>query len=93
MSEKRFKHDEGKRDWTLIPWEPMEEIARVMEFGAQKYESHSWQKVKPFSRYLSAAFRHLLAYMKGEQIDPESGLHHLAHCAVNCLFLIWGDDQ
>lgn len=85
------KYDAGKRDWTLLPWEPLEEVARVREFGVEHYGEDSWKDVRPSKRYLKAAVRHLIAYMKGEKVDPESGLNHLAHAACNCLFLIWFD--
>jgi len=42
---------------------------------------------------LSAAMRHLIARIKGQQVDEESGLPHLAHCVCCLLFLLWFDDN
>ena len=91
MSEKGLKLDEEKRDWTLLPWGALEEVVKVLEFGAKKYSRDNWKHVEPRERYVSAAFRHLIAYAKGEKIDPESGLHHLAHCICCLLFMVHGD--
>ena len=75
-----MKFDGGKRDFTLLPWAGVEEIVKVLEFGAQKYDRDNWKHVDDAQhRYTKAAFRHLIAYDKGEINDPESGLPHLAH--------------
>lgn len=64
-------------------------VAEVLTFGAQKYETHSWQQVEGGpERYKAAMLRHLLAHSKGELVDPESGLPHLAHLACNALFIL-----
>ncbi len=88
---KGLKYDDGKRDWSLLPWEAVEEIVRVLEFGAKKYKRESWKEVVPKERYDRAALRHRIAYQQGETFDQESGVHHLAHEAVNCIFKIWED--
>lgn len=81
------KHDHMKRDFTLLPWAAVEEVVKVLEFGAAKYARDNWRKVdKP--RYVKAAFRHLIAYARGEVNDSESGLPHLAHLACCVLFLL-----
>ena len=87
MSE--WKHDEGKRQWHLLPTKQLESVIDVLQYGAQKYSEDSWRKVEDGKRrYYNAAMRHLAEWAKGERLDPESGLHHLAHAAVNCLFIM-----
>lgn len=81
-----LKDDGGKPRPDLIQPEFLEAIARIMAFGAEKYEENSWQGVEP-KRYVAAALRHFYAYMRGEHIDSESGESHLAHCACNIMFL------
>ncbi len=88
-----LKFDDKKRDWTLIPWDSMEEVVKVLEFGAEKYARDNWQNVMPRDRYEKAALRHRIAYQNGEKYDPESGLHHLAHEACCCLFTMWYDEH
>jgi hypothetical protein len=31
------KYDQGKRDWTLLPWDGLEWVVKVLEYGAAKY--------------------------------------------------------
>ena len=40
------------------------------------------------STYISATHRHFHSWVEGENIDPESGLHHLAHVAANIFILL-----
>lgn len=84
-----MKHDSGKLDYTLVPWDGLEDVVKVLEFGAQKYSRDNWRKVEGGdTRYLAAAFRHLIAHNSGEANDPESGLPHLAHAGCCLLFLL-----
>lgn len=83
-----MKYDADKPDFGLIdPWF-YEDLARVLTFGAKKYKPNNWQQVKNAkSRYVAALERHVNAYNKGEIFDQESGLSHMAHVAVNAMFL------
>lgn len=85
------KFDQGKLDWTLIPFSALEEVVKVLMYGETKYDRDNWQHVTPKARYVKASFRHLVAYVKGEQYDQETGITHLAHCVCCLLFLIWHD--
>lgn len=83
-----IKFDQDKPPMHLLSNEALLEIAKVMQFGANKYHAHNWRKGFLWSRPLAAAMRHLGAFNDGEDKDPESGLSHLAHAACNLLFLI-----
>lgn len=83
-----IKHDSGKVRWDLVPFRQLEEIAKVLTFGAIKYPANSWQGVEK-ERYQAALMRHFVDYMEGEQVDSESGLQHLSHLACNAMFLLW----
>lgn len=63
--------------------------AKVLTFGANKYEVNNWKELpeNELYRYKDALMRHLLAYLAGENIDPDSGLLHLDHIACNTMFL------
>jgi len=63
-------------------------LAEVSGFGAQKYEAFNFLKGYDWSLSFNAAQRHLLAFWSGEDLDPESGLPHLAHAAWHCLAMI-----
>ena len=88
LSEKGMKFDSGKLLYSLIPPETSKALAEVLSFGAQKYAPNNWALVENGKqRYLDALYRHLQAYRFGETVDPESGLHHLAHALTNVAFL------
>lgn len=84
------KLDKDKLDWSLLPPDEIEEIVKVLHYGARKYEPDNWKKVdNGRKRYFNAALRHLWAWWKGESKDPESGLSHLAHATCCFMFLMW----
>lgn len=84
------KSDAGKNRLDLVFPILIEEVGRVRTYGTQKYgDSENWKTIaNPIQRYTAAAMRHFEAFRKGEFIDPESGLPHLAHCACNLMFLL-----
>lgn len=82
------KYDSDKTRFDLVQPEFVESVAKVLTFGAKKYEPNNWQNVENAEdRYYAALCRHLTAWREGEKIDPESGLPHLAHVATNVMFL------
>ena len=84
MSEGR-KFDGEKPRLYLLPPHTLLEVGKVLTFGAAKYDEYNWKKLDNLqNRYTGAAMRHLLAHMQGEELDPETGLDHLAH-AICCL--------
>ena len=86
------KNDEGKLQWSLMPFEQLEEVVKVLMNGAKKYSRDNWKKCDDFDRYKDALMRHVTSYIKGEKLDSEDGLSHLAHAICNCLFLMYNDD-
>lgn len=83
------KADAGKPRWDLLPFAALDDVAKVLEYGARKYAPDNWRKVEGWRwRYLGAALRHLAAFGRGENLDPESQLPHLAHAACCVLFLL-----
>ena len=86
------KDDQDKVRWDLMPWGPLNEVAKVMTHGAKKYSDDNWKKVAP-RKYIAASMRHFIDWVLGETNDPESGLHHLAHAVCCLLFLMWFDGE
>lgn len=88
-SEVGKKNDQGKRRWDLLPWGPIEEVVQVLQVGAIKYGDENWVRVPNARiRYFSAAMRHILAWWRGEELDKEDGLSHLAHAMCCLIFLM-----
>lgn len=85
------KFDSGKPRYDLVPFEALEEMVKVLTFGATKYTPDNWRYVDNFdSRYFAACLRHITAYARGELNDPETGLPHLAHAMCCLAFLLEG---
>jgi hypothetical protein len=53
----------------------------VAGMGEEKYDRFNFLKGYKWSLSIDALFRHLLAFLRGEDNDEESGLPHLAHAA------------
>lgn len=82
------KFDSGKLRWSLLPWDAAGEVVRVLMFGAKKYGASNWVKGMDWTRMTDAATRHMTAWLAGEDRDPESGIHHLAHACCCLLFAV-----
>lgn len=91
------KDDAGKLPYDLLPWPAVAQVVAVLQYGAKKYAPDNWKQVKDWRRrYFSAACRHLISWVTGEKLDPETGLHHLAHatcCVLFCLDLDSKSDE
>ena len=84
-----MKFDSGKPQYGLFPPFALDEIAKVLTYGAEKYAPNNWRHVENSSkRYFDAAQRHMWAIARGEVNDPESGFPHAAHAATCLLFLM-----
>jgi hypothetical protein len=64
----------------------LEAVGGVGTFGAVKYTPFGWIEVpNGQERYDDAMWRHWISNAKGEEVDSESELAHLAHLAWNAL--------
>jgi hypothetical protein len=88
MNANANKFDGGKPRLGLLPKKALTETAKVLTFGAEKYDAHNWRKGLEYSRLEDAALRHVFAWADGEDRDPESGLSHLAHALCCLMFLL-----
>lgn len=89
-----IKFDDGKLRHDLLPLYPVHETIRVLMYGAQKYDDHNWKKVSPLrARYYNAVKRHIDDWWEGEQLDSESGYHHLAHAVCCLVFLMQAEKE
>lgn len=83
-----LKFDTDKPRMDLLDPHAIEQLSMVLSFGAKKYAAHNWRKGLSKSRLIAAALRHLFAYLRGEDCDPETGLPHPAHAMCCCMFLL-----
>ena len=88
MFSQEAKADEGKPRLTLVPRQIIFDIARIREYGNEKYHDPDNWKTVEIERYRDAAYRHFMAYLDDPQgVDEESKLPHLWHLACNIAFL------
>lgn len=83
----------GKPDLSLIPLASLQDEALVWMYGEKKYKRNNWQKGMKWSIPLACMLRHLGQWQLGEDLDPESGLPHLAHAACNLRMLTYFEDN
>ena len=82
-----IKYDSEKPKMNLLPPKAIVEVAKVLTFGAEKYDAENWRKLDDLqNRYTAGALRHIFAHMDGEKLDPETGLSHMAHALCCLLF-------
>lgn len=91
------KNDQEKLRWDLVPWDAVEPIVAVLNFGAVKYAADNWAKGICYRRVFAALIRHLTAWFTAPLLgqdgkDPESGLSHLSHAGC-CLFFLLAYEQ
>jgi 5'(3')-deoxyribonucleotidase len=82
-----LRFNTGKTRYDLIPAFAQEQYARVLSKGAEKYADRNWEKGMPWSKVAASLERHLYAFKRGEDYDPETGLLHMAHVMCNAAFL------
>lgn len=69
----------------LIPPALNEETAKALMRGAEKYGFFNWRENKvEMMTYLGAMKRHIDCLIEGEDIDPDTGAHHLGCVAAGC---------
>lgn len=94
------RFNDNKPDYSLIPMCTLEDEARVWAYGKKKYAAWNWAKGMDWSIPFACLQRHLAAWQRGEELDQESGLPHLAHAMCNLRMLtlysktyVEGDDR
>ena len=94
ISEREFiKDDKHKTQWSLLDWSFINGIVKVLTFGALKYSRDNWKNCDDRHRYEDAAMRHMISYLNGEKMDPETLESHLSHVGCNLMFLDYLDKK
>ena len=85
------RYGDAKVPLQLVPPAAMIAIAQGLAEGAEKYSPWNWRddKIETLT-YIGAIYRHLAAYMEGEDVDPDSkhGKTHLAGAIASLAILI-----
>lgn len=83
------KADDSKPDLSLIPKDPLWELARVLMAGEKKYGRWNWQNGLETHRLTAAAMRHITQFNDGELLDEETQTSHLMNACANLFFAYW----
>ena len=86
MEEKGLRYNEGKPKWSLVEFNSLIPLVKVMEYGEKKYSRDNWKKGLDSAEILESLSRHLFALMQGDEIDNESGCEHIGHIMANAMF-------
>lgn len=81
------RYNDGKIALDLIPGIALEDCARVFDYGRKKYAAWNWAKGMQWMVPFGCLLRHMYAWARGEDNDPESGLPHLGHAMCNLVML------
>ncbi len=92
------RYNNGKPRLSLIDPYFTEELGGVLTMGAIKYDDYNWQKSLNTDDHdnfrngcVDSLERHVAKMKKGELVDDESGLTHMAHVAANAMFIDYYD--
>ncbi len=81
--------NKGKISLSLIPFHLLGGLSRVFMGGQLKYAEWNWAKGIRWGACMDCTLRHLFKWwFMREDIDKESGCHHLDHVLANVLMLL-----
>lgn len=92
MTDKALRYNEGKPEWTLVDFDSLEPMVRVLEYWMKKYTvgdvtgRDNWKKPMDKKKILDSLMRHLVRLMADEELDSESKLQHIGHILCNAMF-------
>jgi hypothetical protein len=73
----------------LVPPSAKHVLAEAMADGARKYGPYNWRtKRVSATTYIAASLRHIEAFLDGEDVAPDSLVHHLGH-GMACLAILY----
>jgi hypothetical protein len=82
-----LRYNMGKLEWSLVDFDSLEGLVKVLEYGCHKYARNNWKKGMPVTKVSESLMRHLFAFLRGEDVDPESGCRHISHVMCNAMFI------
>lgn len=87
MKGEGLRYNKGKLRLDLLHPKATEGLARVLTAGANKYSDRNWESGMSWTTVLASLKRHLDAFERGEDFDPETGELHIDHLQCNAHFL------
>lgn len=84
------KFGDIKPRFSLIPQLALEEVAKVLTYGAEKYPDFNYSKPQKITTYIDACHRHINKFLRNEDIDEETKTNHLANAVANLMITLDG---
>ena len=81
------KFDGTKPTFTLIAWDAIGGVQKVLDFGAKKYAPRNWEKGISYTRVCNATIRHVTDFLDGKDLDDETALSVIDHAMCELMFL------
>jgi hypothetical protein len=87
-----LRYNAGKAPMEYIPLHLLADTARVLYLVTTRpensYPPFNWARGMQWLKPYACLIRHMFAWYRGQDRDPDTGLPHLAHAMCNLLFLI-----
>lgn len=82
--------EKGSKDerYDLLPWQELNEVARLYGKGAEKYAPRNWERGYDWSLSFASLIRHATQFWNGESYDEETGCHHLSSVIFHAFALM-----
>ena len=87
--ETSIRHNQDKTKWSLVDFNSIEGLVKVLEFGVEKYGLDNWKIGLDPNETLESLMRHTIKLLNGEQLDDETNLNHAYHIMANAMFYIY----
>ena len=81
------RYNQGKTQWSLVDFQSIESLPKVLAYGAKKYARDNWKKGQSINSQIDCMMRHLVAFKDGQTLDSESGESHIGHIMCNAMFI------
>lgn len=81
------RKNNNKLRYDLAPAFAQQEYVRVLTEGSKKYADRNWENGMTWSSVIASLERHLAAFKRGEDFDPETGCYHTAQIMTNSAFI------
>lgn len=92
-SSQSARHNQGKVQLREVDPAFIIGLGEVLTAARGFYDEGNWQKETKFSTPYESAQRHLLKFWSGQELDDQTGKHHLLHAATNLMFLFYHLDS
>ena len=84
-----LRYNQGKVQWSLVDFQSLEPMVRVLEYGCKKYSRDNWKTGMPATQIIESMLRHTFKLLEGELVDEESLIEHIGHIQCNAMFLAY----